>query len=391
MSKLLLPAGNLLKLKFAVLYGGDEVYLGGKNFSLRNKADNFTLDEIEEGVKFAHSYNKKVYVTVNVVIKNNLGNQIVDYLRELEKRNVDGVIVSSLFLIQKIKELGLKLEVHLSTQVSCMNKEAMKFFVSLGVKRIVLARECTLDNIISLSKENICDIEVFIHGGMCSSISGRCSLSDHLCLRGANDGLCAHSCRWKYYLSNDIEKKDPFVLGVKDLMGIEIIDKLASYCQSFKVEGRMKSEYYVAKIGLIYSKALRLIKENKYDENSKKELLKALLEIENRPLSLGYLKNNFTSDDIIDLRVSRDVNHSYLGYIDEVDQVSKTIKIVRKNDFKNNEIVRVIPYDREPFLMKIEDLRDEDSPVNVASKTEKPYYVNLNTVLKPLYILEKYE
>ena len=186
--ELLAPAGNLERLKWSILYGADAVYLGGENYSLRANAINFTLEEMIEGVEYAHSHNAKVYVTVNIVFHNEDLDGLEEYLRNLEKIGIDAIIASDLFIIDFLKEKNINLEVHLSTQASTLNKESVKFYMSEGVKRVVLARECSKEDIKNIIDETNVDTEVFIHGAMCMGYSGRCTLSNYMTNRDSNRG-----------------------------------------------------------------------------------------------------------------------------------------------------------------------------------------------------------
>ena len=227
--ELLAPAGDLERLKVALLYGADAVYCGGPAFGLRANATNFTFEELKEGVDFAHSLNKKVYVTVNIVLHNKEANELLDYLKKLNETRVDAIIVSDPYIIDMaIKHTNL--EVHLSTQQSTMNKEACNFFKDQGVKRIVLARECNKEQVREIINEVPIEIETFIHGAMCAGISGRCVLSNFLTNRDANRGGCSQICRWdfKLYDENDkyIEGEKDFTLCSKDLSLLEYIPEL---------------------------------------------------------------------------------------------------------------------------------------------------------------------
>lgn len=243
--ELLLPAGDLNRLKFAFIYGADAVYIGGYNYSLRANANNFSLEEIAEGVEFAHSLGKKVYVTVNMIFHNeDLGN-LDEYLLELDRIGIDSFIVSDFAVIETIKRLELKTRFFISTQKSITNLETVKFYKDLGAYRVVLARECSREDI-KYIKENIdTELEVFIHGAMCTSYSGRCVLSNYVTLRDSNRGGCSQVCR--FIFDNDTE--DDFMIASKDLNMIDYISDLMDLkVESYKIEGRMKSLYYIATV-----------------------------------------------------------------------------------------------------------------------------------------------
>ncbi len=251
MIELLAPAGDFDRLVVASKYGADAVYVGGVNFSLRARASNFTNDDLKKASEYLHSKNKKLYVTINIVFHEQDLRGIEEYLKFLESIKVDGVIITNLFLIGVIKKHAPSLQIHLSTQQSILNHESFMFIKSLGVDRIVLARELSYRELLNLDKNVLSDIEVFVHGGMCSSVSGRCLLSNYLSQRDANRGGCAHSCRWEYFIEG---YHKPLYLGSKDLNLISKI-RLLKKCKnslSLKIEGRMKSEYYLAQVIRLY-------------------------------------------------------------------------------------------------------------------------------------------
>lgn len=389
--ELLMPAGDLTRLKVSLLYGADAVFIGGKKFSLRAKASNFTIEDIAEGVKFAHALNKKIYVTVNIIPHCDDLNNIEEYLLSLDKINVDAIIVSSLFIIETVKKLNLKLECHVSTQVSAVNEEYVKFYESLGCTRIVLARECSLNEIKKIKEHTNSELEVFIQGGLCSSYSGKCTLSNYFVCRDANRGGCAHSCRWDYklYQNNNLISDDIFKIASKDLMGIRLVKDLIEIgVSSLKVEGRMKSVNYVALVGLTYRKIIDAIYENKLTEDFLLNAERILRSIESRPLTQGFLnKNGVSYLDQIYVNESTMVNKSYLGYV--VDEIEDYYELVRKNDIKLGDEIEVFCYDQDPFVTKIIKLWDKDGDVVLANKTENGLFAKFDKPLKKYYILRK--
>ena len=269
MLELLAPAGNMEKLKVAFRYGADACYLGGKKFGLRAFADNFDKDELREAVNYAHDLGKKIYVTVNIVAHNNDFDGLDEYLCYLEKIGVDGVIVSDIGIITIAKTCAPKLDLHVSTQANITNKYAAKFYCDLGAKRLVLARELSLDEIKEIRDfiPNDVELEVFIHGAMCISYSGRCLLSKYLSERDGNRGACIQACRFEYTMCEKSrngeeytiqeDERGTYILNSKDLCMIEYIDKLVEAgVTSFKIEGRMKSPYYVATVVNAYRRAI---------------------------------------------------------------------------------------------------------------------------------------
>ncbi|MBE0700897.1 MAG: U32 family peptidase, partial [Acholeplasmataceae bacterium] len=265
MIELLAPAGDLEKLKIALLYGADAVFIGGQSFSLRARASNFDLDDILQATTFAHAQNKKVYVTTNIIPHNEDMAGLVSYLKALESRNVDAIISASPFIIDMALQ-HTTLEVHLSTQQSATNAETVNFWHEKGIKRIVLARELDKHQIRQLKTKTHADLEVFIHGGMCMSFSGRCSLSNNMTDRDANRGGCAHSCRWNYDLLVDGKRisENSFSMSSKDLEALEQIPHLIdSGIHALKIEGRMKSLHYIATVVSTYRKLIDLYEKTR--------------------------------------------------------------------------------------------------------------------------------
>ena len=387
--ELLMPAGDLTRLKVSLLYGADAVFIGGKKFSLRAKASNFSIEDIAEGVKFAHSLNKKIYVTVNIIPHCDDLNNIEEYLLSLDRIHVDAIIVSSLFIIETVKKLNLNLECHVSTQISAVNEDYVKFYEELGCTRVVLARECSLNEIRKIKEHTNSELEVFIQGGLCSSYSGKCTLSNYFVCRDANRGGCAHSCRWDYklYQNNNLISEDIFKIASKDLMGIRLVKDLIEIgVSSLKVEGRMKSVNYVALVGLTYRKIIDAIYENRLTEDLLLNAEKVLKSIESRPLTQGFLnKNGISYLDQIYANESTMVNKSYLGYV--VNEIEDYYELVRKNDIRLGDEIEVFCYDQEPFITKIIKLWDKDGDVVLANKTENGLFAKFDKPLKKYYIL----
>lgn len=264
--ELLAPAGNLEKAKTAILYGADAVYVGGQSFSLRSRASNFSIEEIAELCRFAHVHGAKVHVTVNIIPHPDDFAGLEDWLRALDQAGIDAIISASPSIVQKALAMERHFEVHVSTQRSILNAEAVRFWKNLGADRIVLGRETSVASIEEICAENIAPIEAFIHGGMCISFSGRCVLSNHMTSRDANRGGCAQSCRWKYTLrdgENLLEKPDqPFSMSSRDLQAAVWIERMMhAGVASLKIEGRMKSDYYLAVIVGAYRRLIDHIEE----------------------------------------------------------------------------------------------------------------------------------
>lgn len=299
--ELLAPAGNFSKLKTAVYYGADAVYIGGKSFSLRAFSDNFTDEEIVEAVKFAHGKNVKIYVTVNIFAKNSDFEKAAEYFRFLESAKVDAVLITDVGLISLCKKVAPELKIHLSTQANTLNKYAVKFWGELGLERVVLARELSLSEIKEISEFNPeTQLEAFVHGAMCISYSGRCLLSNYFNGRDANRGECVQACRWQYELREkskngdffpiEEDERGSYILNSKDLNMIEHIDEMAEagVC-SLKIEGRMKSEYYLATVINAYRRAIDEYYKigDKYKKN--KMFYDELLKTNHRVFTTAYM------------------------------------------------------------------------------------------------------
>lgn len=299
--ELLAPAGNFSKLKTAVYYGADAVYIGGKSFSLRAFSDNFTDEEIVEAVKFAHGKNVKIYVTVNIFAKNSDFEKAAEYFRFLERAKVDAVLITDVGLISLCKKVAPELKIHLSTQANTLNKYAVKFWGELGLERVVLAREFSLSEIKEISEFNPeTQLEAFVHGAMCISYSGRCLLSNYFNGRDANRGECVQACRWQYELREkskngeffpiEEDERGSYILNSKDLNMIEHIDEMAEagVC-SLKIEGRMKSEYYLATVINAYRRAIDEYYKigGKYKKN--KMFYDELLKTNHRVFTTAYM------------------------------------------------------------------------------------------------------
>ena len=263
--ELLAPSGNLEKLKIAVIYGADAVYLGGENFGLRAGAKNFTLEQLAEGIKFAHDRGKRVYLTLNIIPHNEDLVGLPEYVAKIKALDLDALIISDPGVLKIVKNIIPGMEVHLSTQASTTNYAAVNFWYEQGVRRVILARELSLEEIEEIIKKSPPDmkIETFVHGAMCISYSGRCLLSNYMVGRDANRGNCAQSCRWRYYLMEETrpgeyfpvyeDERGTYIFNSKDLCMIEHLPLLIKAgISAFKIEGRMKSSYYVATVVKAY-------------------------------------------------------------------------------------------------------------------------------------------
>jgi len=377
--ELLAPAGDLERLKIALLYGADAVYLGS-SFNLRANADNFSLEEIKQGVEIAHSLNKKVYITVNIAMHNKEVEKIKDYLIKLDKINVDAIIVSDPAIIEIAKE-NTNLNIHLSTQASTLNKSAAEFWKNQGVERIVLARECTKEDIKDI-KENVnIELEVFIHGAMCASYSGRCVLSNFLTNRDSNRGGCSQICRWDFKLYDKdklLAGDKPFTFCTKDLSLARYIKDLTDIkVDSLKIEGRMRSIYYIATIVKTYRKIIDEYCNNKEDYEYNLEYEEVLRKCANRDSVPQFFDHKFGKDrQYYNGRVEV-TNQDFIGIILEYDKKTKLAKVQQRNHFKINDKVQIFGPNEE-FNLKLEEIYDEDmNKIEVVRHPKQIVYIKM--------------
>lgn len=357
MTELLAPAGDLDRLKLALLYGADAVYVGGKDYSLRANAKNFSIPELKEAVDFAHNLNKRVYVTVNIVFHDNNLIGLDDYLKELKKINVDAVISSDIVAIRKAKKYGL--DIILSTQASTLNYEAINFWKNEGVTRIVLGREATREDIIKIKKETNVEVECFIHGAMCTSISGKCVLSNYCTNRDSNRGGCAQICRWVFNTEN--KELPEFSFMSKDLnMSSFLKDMIENNIDSFKVEGRMRSVYYIGTVIMCYRKMIDKILNNTFTDKDEKYYTKVLNRVANRE-TVPQFYNKFPTyeESYFGDRVEVS-NQDFLGFVLDYNEVDEIVTLEERNYFKVGDVVEFIGPNIDTLEYKIEEIIDED-------------------------------
>lgn len=397
MLELLAPAGSLSKLKTAILFGADAVYVGGEEFSLRTAADNFTREELCEGIRFAHERNKKVYVAVNIVPRSNELEKIREFCTFLYNNGADGVIVSDLGAFSVISKTVPDLPIHVSTQANITNFESACMWHKMGATRVVLARELSLEEITEIRKKlpEECEIETFVHGAMCVSYSGRCLLSNYMANRDSNRGACAQPCRWKYYL---MEEKRPgqympvyendkgsFIFNSKDLCMIRHIDKLYSAgVKSLKIEGRVKSDYYVATVIRAYRRAIDDFYAGKpFDE----ELLKEVCKVSHREYSEGFY---FSQPEQIYTYGSYIRSCELIGTVKEYDEENKVAVVEQRNRFYKGDEVEFLPPTGDYIKFKIEDMEDADgNPIDVAPHPQMTVRIKVPVKLPPQTIVRK--
>ena len=394
--ELLSPAKDLIKAKFAVDYGADAIYLGGQNFSLRSRASNFTNEDIKEIVQYAHDRNVKVYVTVNIVFHDEDFVGIKEYLLYLGSVGVDAIIVSSPYVMNLSKKLCPNMEVHVSTQLSSLNSEAIETLKAFGADRVVLGREASMSEIAGISGNACLPIEVFIHGGMCSNYSGRCIMSNRMTNRDANRGGCAHSCRWKYRVYENDElisaEDNPLSMSSKDLRASAYIEKMiAANVSSLKIEGRMKSEYYIAQVVKTYRNMIDEIYEKGHLDDDRiayydQELYKA----ENRPSDSGFLSGICDDSKSLYGINGAGVSHEYVGLVKDYDDLKDIAIVEVKNMFDIGDKLEVFgpQLDNTQFINKVM-FNEEWKFIKEAHKPTEIIYLRLPVKVKKNYMIRK--
>ncbi|MEE1371191.1 MAG: U32 family peptidase [Bacilli bacterium] len=387
--ELLAPAGNLEKLKFAFLYGADACYIGGRNYSLRANAKNFSIEEIQEAVKYAHNLNKKVYVTVNIVFHNEDIKGIKEYLIALSEAKVDAIIVSDPLIIDIINDNNINLKVHISTQASTLNYEAVSFWKSQGVERVVLAREMSKNEIKEIIDKTGMEIETFVHGAMCSSYSGRCVLSNYFTKRDANRGGCAQICRWEFPLydknNNKIESETKFTASSKDLMMLTKVKEMIEIgIVSLKVEGRMRSNYYVATVINTYRNLIDDYYENKLTEEKVEYYQKILDRVANREATVQFWDKLPTVNEQYYLGRNEVSNQDFLGIVKDYDEKTSMVTITERNYFQTGDEVEIFGPNIKPFSFKMPDIYNEDGEkVNIGRHPEEILKFKLDKKVYP--------
>jgi putative protease len=371
----LAPGGSPDKLKLAVNYGADAVYIGGQQYGLRARADNFTLDEMKQGVAYAHARNSKVYVVLNSFLHDKDFSGLSDYLTCLQKIDVDAVIVSDIGVIQFIRDHAPHLDIHLSTQASCLNSDAALFWKQMGVKRLILGREIHYQDAVQIKKNSGLEIEVFIHGSQCMAFSGHCVISNYTQGRDSNRGGCAHSCRFEYELQDldGMHIKDSYFMNAKDLYAAQLVPKIVhdGVIDSLKIEGRMKSELYLSTTVSAYSKLLSIPWQNKKWESHWLDTLKncenELQKLTNRGSTVGHLG---ASEDRESIQKRGQENQSLYGHGGEIIHIAENeyAYFLAKDGVYRGSELEVLSYDGESIHLKADWILDLEN--NWVDKTK---------------------
>lgn len=382
--ELLAPAGNLEKLKVAIMYGADAVFVGGKEFSLRSQASNFSLKDIQEGVEFAKKYGAHIHVTCNIILHQDNLEGLKDYLKKLDEIGVTAIIVADPYIMKIAKDMKLGLEVHVSTQLSTLNSQAISFYQNMGMDRVVLGREVTYDDLKRIMDKVDVDIEYFIHGAMCIHYSGRCMLSNYLSRRDANRGGCSQSCRWYYDLYQDGELVNqendmPFSMSSKDMSLVAHIGELIELgVDSFKIEGRMKSVHYIATVVSTYRKLIDTYCEDpdhfQQSDYFEKELLKAA----NRAFCHGfYYEHPTVNEQLFNMRDEHPTQEFVMRIVD-YDKETKLAKIEQRNYFKLGDQIEVFSPHHDNLCFTVKKLYNEDmEEIDVANHPMEILYVEI--------------
>jgi U32 family peptidase len=393
--ELLAPAGNLEKLKIAVHYGADAVFIGGQEYGLRSNADNFTFEEMKEGVEFAGKYGARIYVTTNIFAHNENIDGLEEYLEGLQEAGVAGIIVADPLIIETCKKVAPKLEIHLSTQQSLSNWKAVQYWKEEGLERVVLARETSGEEI-QLMKEKVdIEIETFIHGAMCIAYSGRCTLSNHMTARDSNRGGCCQSCRWDYDLyeqTTDEEKalfKDedaPFAMSPKDLKLIESIPRMIEIgIDSLKIEGRMKSIHYIATVVSVYRKVIDAYCADPDHFKIQKEWLEELDKCANRETATAFFEGVPGYKEQMFGNHSKKTTFDFVGLVLDYNPETQMVTLQQRNHFKPGNEVEFFGPEIENFTQVIDKIWDEKGneldaarhPLQIVQfKVDQPVYPN---------------
>lgn len=401
--ELLAPAGDLEKLKIAVLYGADAVYFGGETFSLRAGAGNMTLEEMKEGIEFAHSRGVKCYLALNIFAHNEDIEPLQDYLKAIKDFEIDAFIVSDPGIVALVQEIIPQAEIHLSTQANMTNYRTAKFWYNMGVKRIVLARELTFKEIRELRDNTPDDLEfeAFVHGAMCISYSGRCLLSNFMIERDANRGMCAHPCRWKYalveeqrpgqYYPVEEDERGTYILNSRDLCMIEFIPQLAeSGIASIKIEGRMKSVFYVATIVSAYRKALDAYYADPENYLFKEEWMRELKKVSHREFTTGFYFDKPTNRDQNYQTSAYTRDYTFTGMVKSYDPETGYAIVEQRNKMVIGDEIEVFGPGTDFFVQKLAEMYNEEGePIEAAPHPQQILKIKMNEPVKENFMLRK--
>ncbi len=399
--ELLAPAGSLEKFKIAVTYGADAVYFGGQHFGLRAFSENFTLEEMAEAVRFAHERRVKAYVTVNIFPHNADLPGLPAYLAALAEIGVDALIFSDPGVFRIAREVVPHMALHVSTQANNVNWSGALFWQDLGVRRIVLARELSLEEIAEIKKRVQLELEAFVHGAMCISYSGRCLLSSYFTGRDPNRGECAHICRWRYalveenrpgqYFPIEEDERGTYIMNAKDLCLVNHIPALAQAgIGSFKIEGRMKSIHYVATVTKVYREAIDRYWRDPQNFIPDPQWGKELAKISHRAYTTGFYFGKPGAEEHIYSTTSYEQTHDFVGLVKDYRPAEKMAVIEQRNHMRVGDRLEIMGPGRENFNYEIKEMFDQDGrPITVAPHAQQTVLMPVEYPVKPLDLLRR--
>ncbi len=396
--ELCVPAGNLNILKYAVAYGADAIYIGGGKFNLRTMGDNFSADELLLAVEYAHSNSRKIYLALNAIIDESELGELEKYISGIKNLDFDAVIISDPGVFQKVRQIIPDARIHISTQASTSNHQSVNFWGNLGASRINLARELSCADIREICSLSNIEIEVFVHGALCISYSGRCMLSKYMSGRDANKGSCSHTCRWKYYLMEEKrpnayfpvyqDKRGTYIYNSRDLCLLPELEKVVDTgAASLKIEGRMKTENYVSRVTWVYRQALDLIKEGKFTEQKKSYLLNELDKTTHRTYTMGFM----FLDGKHDPELTDNDNVGYLrkyrfaGNVESFSEKYNGPVIRARNQVKKGDVLDIMQPGKNPLKFKLSEIIDAHS-----EKQMEVANTNASIIVKGLGKIDRY-
>lgn len=403
--ELLAPGGDLEKLKIALLYGADAVYIGGEAYGLRAKAKNFDLSKMKEGIDFAHERGAKVYVTANIFAHNDDFEGMAEYFKEIEKIGADALIISDLGVFSVAKETVPNMEIHVSTQANNTNHKSASMWYKLGAKRVVVARELSIEEITDVRKNipDDMDIEAFVHGAMCISYSGRCLLSNYLSGRDANKGECAHPCRWQYHLVEETRpgeympvvenERGTYIYNSKDLcMVTHIPDLIKAGVMSFKIEGRMKTPFYVGTVVKTYREAIDdYLKDPKLYESKLNYYIEEVSKASHRDFTTAFYFGKPDGEQQVYTNNTYIRDYDFIGMVEEdYDSETGCAVVMQRNKFVVGEEIEVMPAVGEAWKMTVEKMWNEDgAPVESAPHPQQILKIKFPKDVKKYDMLRK--
>lgn len=401
--ELLAPGGSLEKLKTAIMYGADAVYIGGEAFSLRVAAENFSVEDMKEGIAFAHEREKKVYLTANILPHNKDIDEFKEYIKEIRPLGFDAVLIADLGMFDIMRECAPEIPIHISTQANNINYQSACMWHKLGAKRVVLAREMSFDEIKEIRERTPEDLELeaFVHGAMCVSYSGRCLLSNYMTQRDANQGACSHPCRWNYSLVEETRpgeymdvyenERGTFIFNSKDLCMIRYIPELVkSGISSFKIEGRVKTSYYTATIIKAYREEIDRYFDDPenyvFDEAQFEELCK----VSHRPYSTGFYLGKPTANEQVYTDSSYIRDYDLIGMVENYDEKTGVAEISQRNRFFVGDEIEIMLPDSPFFIQKVEWMEnDKRERIEVANHAAMTVFMPVNMPVKKGAMLRK--